>query len=468
MIRLAGFYLMFQRFFDEGLAQASYLIACERTREAAVVDPRRDVDVYVEAAARHGLRLACAIETHTHADFVSGARELSALGARVVAGPGADLQFPYHEAAGGESLQVGDIAIEILHTPGHTPEHICAVVREPGSPVRVLTGDTLFVGAVGRPDLLGPEQMRALADALHASLFGPLLALDDAVEVHPGHGAGSLCGAGIGHEPHSTIGRERRFNPLLQLKSRAEFVDAVLGDLPETPPYFARMKRVNRQGPPLQELARGVPAARPLVVRDAAALLEDGALLLDMRSPDAFAAGHPAGALNLGFGPRIGYWAGWLVPAGSKLVLLASDPAETMEAVRQLLRVGLDEVCGYLDGGFEAWRLAGAAISTVELLSARQLRDRSRLGTRQTIVDVRTRREWEAGHIDGAVNIPLGDLPDRAAELRGGPPAVTVCESGYRASLAASLLLRAGVEVVNVRDGTSAYRLLEAARPASL
>jgi hydroxyacylglutathione hydrolase len=458
---------MFQRFFEEGLAQCSYLVACDRTREAAIVDPRRDIDVYLEAATRHGLTLTCAIETHTHADFVSGARELSTVGAAVVAGPGADLQFPAREAAHGESIHVGDIAIEVLHTPGHTPEHISLLVREPARAARVLTGDTLFVGAVGRPDLLGSEQMRGLAEALHTSLFDTLLALDDDVEVHPGHGAGSLCGAGIGHEPHSTIGRERRFNPLLQLRARDEFVAAVLDDLPETPPYFARMKRVNRLGPALRDLARGVAPVRPLDPRDAAALLDDGALLVDARSAQAFAAGHPSGALNLGFGPRIGYWAGWLVPAGSKLVLLVSDETQTAEATRQLLRVGHDEVCGYVNGGFDAWQRAGGAVSTVELISARQLRDRIRRGTRQTIVDVRTHGEYEAGHIDRAVNIPLGELPDRTGELRGRPAAATVCESGYRSSLAASLLLRAGVEVVNVSDGTAAYRQLEAAEPAS-
>jgi len=458
---------MFQRFFDEGLAQCSYLVACERTREAAVVDPRRDIDVYVEAAARHGLKLTYAIETHTHADFVSGARELAALGAEVVAGPGADLQFEYREARDRERLNVGDVTFDVLHTPGHTFEHICAVVREPGSPVRVLTGDTLFVGAVGRPDLVGVEQTRRLADALYTSLFDTLLALADDVEVHPGHGAGSLCGSGIGHDPHSTIGQERRFNPLLQLRTRDAFVAAVIDDVPETPPYFARMKRINRQGPALRNLSHAVPAARALTARDAAALLDDGALLIDMRSPAAFAAGHPAGAINLGFGPRIGYWAGWLVPAGSKLVLLAGSPEQCDEAVRQLMRVGLDEVCGQLDGGFEAWTRAGAPAASLELIPARELRDRLRRGVRQSIVDVRTGREWQSGHIDDAINIPLGDLPDRAAELRGGPQVVTVCESGYRSSLAASLLLRAGVDVVNLSDGTAGYRLLEAARPAS-
>ena len=458
---------MFQRFSDEGLAQTSYLVACDRTRDAAVVDPRRDIDVYIQAAAQHGFRLTYAIETHTHADFVSGARELAAHGAVVVAGPGADLQFPYRAARHDESLNVGDVSLRILHTPGHTPEHISIVVHEPGAPVRVLTGDTLFVQAVGRPDLLGVDQMRALADALYGSLFDTLLALDDDVEVHPGHGAGSLCGSGIGQAPHSTIGQERRFNPLLQLRTRPEFVKAVLDDLPETPPYFARMKRINRAGPPLFDLGRRMPSVRALSPDDVASLIGDGALLLDMRSPDAFGAGHPDGALNIGFGPRIGYWAGWLVPAASKLILLPSDPPQAAEATRQLLRVGFDDVCGYLDGGFEAWKQGGFSAATLEVIAARQLRDRTAHGARQTIVDVRTRREFESGHIDGAINIPLGELPDRTRELSGGGTIITVCESGYRSSLAASVLLRAGVDVVNVSDGTAAYRLLEAARPAT-
>jgi len=455
---------MFQRFSDEGLAQSSYLVWCERTRDAAVIDPRRDIDVYTAVARQHGLTLACAIETHTHADFVSGARELAALGATIVSGPGADLQVPFHEATDGELLRVGDISLELRHTPGHTPEHISIIVREPGQPTRALTGDTLFVGAVGRPDLVGAAETRALAESLHDSLFGSLLALDDEVEVHPGHGAGSLCGSGIGDNPFSTIGQERRFNPLLQKRSKAEFVAAVLADLPETPPYFARMKRLNRTGPPLLGLATGVPPVRAIEASDAAALVQDGAILVDLRSPEAFAAGHPTGAINIGFGTRVGYWAGWIVPPGSRLVLLPSDPQQSGEISRQLLRVGFDDVAGCVAGGFEAWNDAGAAISTLELISARELRDRLTRREQLTLVDVRSPREWRLGHIDESINIPVGDLVNRADELRGPSIVATICESGYRSSLASSLLLRAGVPIVNVSDGTAAYRLSEAVK----
>ena len=455
---------MFEQFSEEGLAQRSYLIACERTREAAVVDPRRDIDVYVTVARARGLELTLAIETHIHADFVSGARELAAVGARVVSGPGADLQYPFHEAHDGDALRVGDITLDVLHTPGHTPEHISLLVREPGRPARVLTGDTLFVGAVGRPDLLGEDQARALAEQLYDSLFGRLLTLDDAVEIHPGHGAGSLCGAGIGLSPHSTIGQERRFNHILQQQSKAAFVSAVLNDLPETPAYFARMKKVNRHGPPVLSLATGVPAPAAVAATEAVTMAHDRAVVVDLRSSDAFGASHPTGAVNIGYGPRIGYWAGWVIAPNVPLLLLSGTAAQAAEAYRQLLRVGLDDVAGTIDGGFDAWRAAGGAVTSLPQITARALRDR--LGREPlTVVDVRSPREWRDGHVEQSVNVPVGDLAGEQAQatlrdLRAAGPVAAICEGGYRSSLASSLLQRAGVEVINVMDGTSAYRTL--------
>jgi hydroxyacylglutathione hydrolase len=452
---------MFQRFSDEGLAQSSYLVWSERTREAVLIDPRRDIDVYTSAATRHGVTIRYAIETHTHADFVSGARELASISATIVAGPGANLEFPCHEAVDGEVLRLGETAVELLHTPGHTFEHISIVVRTPGDPTRVFTGDTLFVGAVGRPDLVGAAETRALAALLYDSVFRKLLALPDEVEVHPGHGAGSLCGAGIGQDPFSTIGQERRFNPLLQSRSKEDFIEAVVDDLPETPGYFARMKQINRIGPPLLHLAGGMPPVPAISPTAAAALVSKGAVLIDLRSPEAFGAGHPVGAINIGFGPRVGYWAGWIVPEGAPLVLLISDPKQSDEISRQLARVGFDAVAGYIEGGFAAWRDARCAVATLDLLPARDLRDRLRSREDITVVDVRSPGEWQAGHIDESINIPVGELTSRAAELTGSATAATICESGFRSSLAASLLQRAGVPVVNVSDGIAAYRLLE-------
>jgi hydroxyacylglutathione hydrolase len=456
---------MFLRFFDEGLAQASFLIACERTREAAVVDPRRDIDIYASAAKQHGLTIAYAIETHIHADFVSGAREFAAIGARVVAGPGADLQFDHHRARHGEPLPLGDTSVEVLHTPGHTPEHISLVVREPGQPVRLLSGDTLFVGAVGRPDLLGEDQARTLAGQLYRSLFDVMLALPDTVEVHPGHGAGSLCGAGIGNEPHSTIGQERRFNPMLQHRSSEAFIAAVLADLPETPGYFRRMKRVNHQGPPLLNLGAPVPAPALIPPQSLGSALSSGTTLLDVRSSDAFGAGHLAGSVHIAFGAKVGYWAGWVLEPDSHIVVIADDEHHAVEVRRQLLRVGLDRVDGVARGDVERWRAEGLPISSTPQITVRDLLERLAGGSRPAVLDVRTSREWQGGHIEGAVHVPVGEVPARVSELPRGTEVAVICEGGFRSSLAVSLLERAGVgPVVNVTGGMFAYRTLELTR----
>lgn len=453
---------MFQRYFDEGLAQSSYLLWCDRTREAVVIDPRRDIDAYVAAARQHGLHLNYAIETHVHADFVSGARELGALGARTISGPGAGLKFDAHEVTNGEELRVGDLSLRFLHTPGHTPEHISLVAQSPGEPTRVFTGDTLFVGAVGRPDLLGEGQAHRLAGQLYDSLFGTLLTLDDDVEVHPGHGAGSLCGAGIGREPHSTIGQERRFNPMLQHASRDAFVAAVLADLPETPPYFQRMKRCNVQG-----LAGGYRGVHAMTPADAATAAANGAVLVDLRSADAFCAGHPRGAVNIGFGAKIGYWAGWVVPADARIVLVASNLGEATEAGRQLLRVGLEGPegnIGYVDGGVDAWRAAGLPMSAIVQISVRDLRERMTRRDALTVLDVRTPREWQQGHLAGAVHVTVGEVEAFAATRAPKDSVAAICDGGYRSSLAASVLARAGlINVVNVAGGMAAYRAMETA-----
>lgn len=451
---------MFHRIFDDGLAQSSYVIACNRTGQAAIVDPRRDVDVYVEFARRSNLVIRYAIETHVHADFVSGARELAALGATVVSGPGAGLKFQHHEAQPGETFQLGDIAIRMLHTPGHTPEHVSVLVEEPGEVKRVLTGDTLFVGAVGRPDLLGPDRARELAGQLHVSLQETLLTLGDDVEVHPGHGAGSLCGTGIGGEPHSTIGQERRFNPMLRYGSRERFVEAVLADLPETPPYFAELKRVNQSGPAILGLGAGLPSHQWLTPGAAHAAMRQGAYLLDVRPADVFAAGHPRDAINIGFGPKVGYWAGFVVPLPVPVVLFGDEDAVRRNDVhRQLLRVGIDRVLGSVGGGLEAWQDAGLPVSRIAQITPRDLHERQMRGPSFTLVDVRSRGEFETGQIAGALNIPVGALPTRMSEIPRSLPVATLCEGGYRSSLAASLLARAGFpSVFNLAGGMSAYR----------
>jgi hydroxyacylglutathione hydrolase len=457
---------MFLRFFEEGLAQASYLVACERIREGVIVDPRRDIDVYVAAARQQGIEIVAAIETHIHADFVSGARELAATGARVFAGPGAALGFAAAEVRDGERVPLGDLRVEFLHTPGHTPEHVCVLVTGGSDAARLFTGDTLFVGAVGRPDLLGPEQMRMLAGQLYDSLTARILALEDTVEVHPGHGAGSLCGAHISGEPYSTIGRERLTNPMLRLSTRHAFVSAVLADLPDTPPYFGRMKRLNREGPTLLGFASKWRGVAPIDPGAAQGALEDGAILIDLRTPEAFSASHPVGALNIPFGPKIGYWAGWVVPAGARIVLLTVDEREASEAARQLLRVGLDSVMGFVDGGASAWQAARLPAAHIGRLTTRELDEQIGHRPGLTVVDVRNPAEWQSGHIEGSINLPVGHVVDRIGEVPRDRAVATICESGTRSSLAASILARAGISsVMSVRGGMAEYRTSVALRP---
>ena len=448
---------MFQRFFDEGLAQASFLVGCDRTKQAVVIDPRRDAAVYAAAAKQAGLTIATAIETHVHADFVSGARDLHETGVRVITGPGAGLHYPHHEVKDGEQLAVGDVMLTFLHTPGHTPEHISVLVDAPGEPSRLFTGDLLFVGSVGRPDLLGEAQTRQLADQLFDSL-NRVMALDGAIEVHPGHGAGSLCGAGIGKEPSTTIARERHQNAMLRYTDRAAFVAALLADTPPTPPYFSRMKQVNAAGPPIVDPSRRLPSIRPAA---AAALAADGAVIIDLRPAAAFAEAHPYGALNIGYGSKVGYWAGWVVAPDVPLILLTDDPAQAQEAFVQLLRVGLDRVEGVVAGGFEAWTAASLPIADVQLMSAEEFKRAVERDESMQIVDVRTPHEWHTGHVDGSVNIPVGEIPERAGNLPTDALIVTICEAGYRSSLAASLLAQEGIaRVASVTGGMAAYRAL--------
>ncbi len=451
---------MFRRFFEEGLAQSSYLVACERTRQAVVIDPRRDIAAYVTAARAAGLTITHAIDTHVHADFVSGARELTAIGARTVAGPGADLAFEHIEATPRTSLRAGDVELTFLHTPGHTPEHISIVAAHPGEPARVFTGDTLFVGAVGRPDLLGDAMMRRLAEQLHDSLFTTLMQLPDAVEVWPGHGAGSLCGSGIGRAAHSTIGDERRTNLLLRHTSRDAFVAAVLSDLPDTPPYFSRMKRLNKDGPPVLGLAEDIAPPPALDASSAAAAALDGAWLLDLRAADEHAAGHPPGSIAVASGSRIGYWAAWVVPADAPVVLMAASAAQAAEARRQLLTVGIDTIAGWIAGGWEAWVTAGLPVTRTPIVHAADLH-RGNHGAPPTIVDVRSRREWSRDHVPGALHIPLQELAARVGAIPRHQPVATMCEGGARSALAASLLERAGINgVANVVGGMAAWRSL--------
>jgi rhodanese-related sulfurtransferase/glyoxylase-like metal-dependent hydrolase (beta-lactamase superfamily II) len=462
----------FKQFYLGCLAQASYLIGSDG--EAAVVDPRRDVDEYLAEAEREGLRIKYVIETHLHADFVSGHRELAGrTGAEIVFGAKAGATFPHRAVTDGDELSVGQLRLRILETPGHTPESISVLAFEKAGdaqPRLVLTGDTLFIGDVGRPDLVGKKgySAEAMASLLYDSLHEKLLRLPDAVEVYPAHGAGSLCGKNLSKETSSTIGEQRTSNYALQPMPKDAFIKMMTTDLPEVPQYFPIDVDINRQGAgPLAER----PLVKPLSALDVDEQARAGAIVLDVRDAASYGAGHVPGSFNVALQGQFASWAGTLIAASRPLVIVADEAAHAQEAVTRLARVGLENVVGYLDGGIAEWDKAGLQVGERPQVSVRELHawlDEQGSGVR--VLDVRRPGEYDAGHVPGAVSIPL-DLLERALERvpRASPLAV-ICAGGYRSSAATAVLERHGfTDVVNVVGGTNAwvaagYRTQAAAR----
>jgi glyoxylase-like metal-dependent hydrolase (beta-lactamase superfamily II)/rhodanese-related sulfurtransferase len=434
--------MIFEQFYLGCLAHASYLVG--DGGECAIVDPQRDVDHYLDAAARFNCTIKYVIETHLHADFVSGHRELAArTGATIVFGANANAAFDHLPVHDGDTLGVGNVELRALETPGHTPESISwLVVDDDGAPRKVLTGDTLFIGDVGRPDLAGgrgftPQQMAA---ALYDSIHGKLLALPDDVEVWPAHGAGSACGKNISKERSSTIGVQRKTNWALQRMMKEEFVNMLTSEMPPAPPYFSRDAEINRIGArPLGE----VTAAR-ITAEEA---LRDGKVLLDVRDEAAFAAGHARGAINIGLGGQFASWAGTLIPAGAPIVVIAENEARAAEAIMRLARVGIESVIGWLTSDDEL------PADELAQISVEELRNRG-----VSILDVRQPGEYAAGHVPGATNVPLGEVPNHLDDFDRHAPLAVICGGGYRSSAAASLLQRAGhTRLFNVVGGTAAW-----------
>jgi glyoxylase-like metal-dependent hydrolase (beta-lactamase superfamily II)/rhodanese-related sulfurtransferase len=452
--------MYFKQFYLGCLAHASYLVGSDG--EAAVVDPQRDVDQYVEEAEAEGLKIKYVVETHLHADFVSGHRELSArTGAEIVFCEKAGVRFPHKAVRDGDELQVGKVILRILETPGHTPESMSVVVIDTEvshEPRKVLTGDTLFVGDVGRPDLAGargytPADMAAL---MYESLHGKLLKLDDSVEVWPAHGAGSMCGRNISKETSSTIGQQRRFNYALAPMSKDEFVRILTTDLSEAPAYFPKDAELNREGArPLADIRR--PAA--LLPQQVVAYANLGYVVLDVRTAAEFGAGHVPGALNVGLGGQFASWAGALIPLGAALIIVADSEAQVDEAVTRLARVGHDSVRGYLRGGMDAWREAGFDVSEVEQISPADLRRMIEERSDLQVLDVRRPAEYAAGHAPRATSAPLGPrLREEATGLDSSRPIAVICAGGYRSSAATSVLRPLGFRrLYNVEGGTSAW-----------
>jgi len=450
----------FKQFYLGCLAQASYMIGSDG--EAAVVDPRRDVDEYLEEAKAQGLAIKYVVETHLHADFVSGHRELAErTGATIVIGARAGAAFPHLGVRDGDEIRIGKVTLRFLETPGHTPESVSVLVvdSEAGSePKLVLTGDTLFIGDVGRPDLAGaaghtPEQM---ASMLYDSLHDKLLRLPDAVGVFPAHGAGSLCGRNISQETSSTIGEQRLTNYALRPMPKSDFVRLATADLPEVPPYFGMDVAINRAG--ASPLA-GRPLPPALAPGEVLARARDGALVLDVRSAAAFGAGHVPGSWNIGLTGQFAAWAGTLVDPKREVLIAADDEAHVAEARLRLSRVGLEKVIGHLAGGIAAWQAAGHDLATLPQWPVDELRAQLEETASLQLVDVRRPAEYTAGHVPRARNVPLDRLQRESAALDRSRPIAVVCASGYRSSTACSLLRQQGFTgpLHNIVGGTTGW-----------
>jgi hydroxyacylglutathione hydrolase len=449
--------MYFEQFYLGCLAHASYLLASEG--EAVVIDPQRDVELYLNAAAEQGATIRHIFETHLHADFVSGHRELAArTGAKIYMGAQSGATFEHVPVSDGFELRFGKASISVLETPGHTPESICLVVTDTEksrAPWAVLTGDTLFIGDVGRPDLSPRHTPAQLAGLLYDSLHTKLMTLPDSVLVYPAHGAGSLCGKNMRAERSSTIGTERLTNYALQIESREEFIRQLTSNLPARPEYFARDAEINRTGAAaLSEL----PPLRSLSPTDLEGMLKAGEIALDVRPMDEFAAGHVPGSVNIALGGQFASWAATVLGLATHPVLIAETDAQIEEARLRLARVGIEELDGYLAGGVAAWKQSGQPLATVAQITPQDLEDRLGAGKVQ-VLDVRREPEWDAGHVEGATWWPLDNFRVSPPEIDHEVPLAVHCKGGYRSMIAASLLQRAGFRnVMNLIGGFDAWQ----------
>lgn len=452
--------LIFERIQTEGIAELSYLIGDDDTGTAAVFDPTIDADRYLRLAREKGLSITHIFETHIHADLVSGACELReripSAEIHVSAEGGAKYKFAHKKIRDGDRFQFGDTIVTAKHTPGHTPEHISFLIAEKGrvkSPWGVLTGDSLFVGSAGRPDLLGDDQTPELAKKQFHTLRNFYLKLDDSVIIHPGHGSGSPCGADIGDRLESTIGYERRFNPFLQFDNAKDFTRHALESAPPVPAYYPVMKKLNAAGP---AILGGLPRAPALDVGAFTEALKDPShVLVDTRNIFAFGGGYVPGALNIGGSPLLSIWAGWLLKNSSPLLLVLPDDGELEEIVKRFMLTGYNRFAGYLAGGIDAWAAAGNKLAAIPQISVHDLKQS---GDDMQIVDVRGPGEWKKGHVPGARHLFLPDLAKQHRKLDRSISTAVYCGSGYRAGIAASILKREGFNVSNVPGSWHAWK----------
>ncbi len=444
--------MYFQQFYLTCLSHASYMIGSKGV--ACVVDPQRDVSIYLDEARAQGLKIEHIIETHLHADFVSGHRELAErTGAKIYVGARAGAKFPHVAVKDGMEIRFGRVILRFLETPGHTIESVSATVTDLDrgeNPVAVLTGDTLFIGDVGRPDLAPDMTPQQLAGMLYDSLHQKLLTLPDEVEVYPAHGAGSLCGKAMRPERQSTIGKERAWNYALRPATKEEFVRLLTADLPERPGYFALDAEINRSGAPSVE---NLPPIAPLTAEEVLARQAAGAIVLDTRPAQQFGAGHIPGAVHIALVGQYASSAATILGLDHDIILIAEDEEHLEESRLRLARVGLERVVGMLKAGMASWTGPVAEVGQIPV------EELSRELEHVQVVDVRRQGEWDEGHIEGAKLIPLNVLQKRLGELSHDRPIAVHCKGGYRSSIASSLIQRAGFEnVMNVIGGFDAWR----------
>ena len=455
--------MVLKQFYLNCLAQASYLIGDEASRTAAVIDPRRDVELYLNEAARHRMEIRHVFLTHFHADFLAGHLELrNRVGARIYLGARARAEYPFKAMADGDTLEIGQVRLRVLETPGHTPESISIVVydlaRNGYDPCAVLTGDTLFVGDVGRPDLRAALGWSAseLGQLLFESLRTRILPLPDDTVVYPAHGAGSLCGKTIGTDTVSTIGEQRRTNYALQPMSSSEFVALVTADQPDAPPYFTYDAVLNSKERPTLDVSLRLHM-RPLNLDRLLELQREGAQILDVREPTEFAQGHLAGSINIGLSGQYATWAGTVLAAERPIVLVAA-PGREQEAATRLGRIGFDSIAGYLEGGIAVLESRLDLLRRTDRATADALARELSAADPPFVLDIRTSREWRQKQIDGSVNIPLNQLASRIGELPRDRRMWVHCAGGYRSSIGASLLQLAGFDrLVELAGGLAAW-----------
>ena len=449
------------QFFLGCLAHASYLVGSEGV--AAVIDPQRDVDIYIDAAKQKGLKIEHIIETHLHADFVSGHHELAErTGARIYLGEGSGASFPHVPVKDGDSVQFGNCRLDFLQTPGHTLESVCIALTDLGEPPEsqpkaVFTGDTLFVGDVGRPDLSGDHSPQELAAMLYSSLHEKLLRLPDATEIFPAHGAGSLCGRQMSSERSSTLGKERRTNYALLARNSEEFIHLLTDSLPPRPEYFGKDVELNRRGAPaLEELPHPLPVRAPEVFR----LQSEGAIVLDTRPTMHFAVAHVPGSVHIALSGQYASWAARILGLDKRIILVGEDAGHLRESQLRLARVGIENVQAYLEDGIGGWIRGGYELDFIPQISAAEFTAlREDEGDHIAVLDVREPAEVDAGAMKGSIRIPLGQLQERMGELDRDKLVVAHCKSGYRSSVATSLLRRAGFrDVANLTGGFDAWK----------